>query len=374
MRNFLKKHSKCLFFWGVIFIIFALVILIVALENNDKKENNISRHDDTILYENALNNVFNESWYYSSFSFGYWEATSEDIENNVISSTTEIISDDLLNTTSLVDNYTLSLSYVMGIVNTEIASNGVNYVDKLPYFTISFSGGTILYDTLLMYLNNCAYASTVYYDIGFSSDVLMWQQLVNDTTSGKYYISATNGNYTNMEVSWIRFRNGSPLDFTNSNEFEPFQAYFGNSFTYIDNYNIIASAEYADLQNRYSTLYNNYNDLLAKYNTLVTNYDTLNTTYDDLLSQYDTMSTTLDDLTTQYNTLNTNYNTLLEQYNTLLNQSEYSFSELFWSISSVPFGVLTSAFNVDVLGVNLRGIITGLFTALLLIWLIKKFL
>ena len=73
-----------------------------------------------------------------------------------------------------------------------------------------------------------------------------------------------------------------------------------------------------------------------------------------------------------YNSLDRSYTILLEQYNVLLNSTEYSFSELFWSISAVPFGVLTSAFNVNVLGVNLRGIITGLFTALLLIWLIKK--
>ena len=54
----------------------------------------------------------------------------------------------------------------------------------------------------------------------------------------------------------------------------------------------------------------------------------------------------------QYNQLDFNYQTLLDQYN-LISQNDYTFSELFWSISAVPFGVLTSTFNVNVMGVNL---------------------
>ena len=76
-------------------------------------------------------------------------------------------------------------------------------------------------------------------------------------------------------------------------------------------------------------------------------------------------------LQSQYNLLDIQYNALLDQYNLIL-QNDYTFSELFWSISAVPFGVLTSTFNVNVMGVNLAGVITGLLTSMVLLWLIKR--
>lgn len=96
-------------------------------------------------------------------------------------------------------------------------------------------------------------------------------------------------------------------------------------------------------------------------------YDSENTR---LVAENSQLTNDLNNLNNNYNSLNTNYNNLLSQYNNLAN-NEYTFSELFWSISSVPFGVLASGFNVNVLGVNLAAIITGLFTALLIIWIIK---
>lgn len=140
---------------------------------------------------------------------------------------------------------------------------------------------------------------------------------------------------------------------------------------------IVMSGKYtsgADGSNRYGTNYivdnNNYAfGYQQGYKDSSMYYDAENTR---LVGENAQLNNDLTNLDSQYTTLNNNYNSLLEQYN-LLNNDKYTFTELFWSISAVPFGVLTSAFNVNVLGFNLAAIITGLFTSLLLIWLIKKF-
>lgn len=86
------------------------------------------------------------------------------------------------------------------------------------------------------------------------------------------------------------------------------------------------------------------------YNTALQKYDELNVEYQQLLS---------------------NYNSLEEMYNSLAS-GEYTFESLFWSIGSVPMAVLLQTFNVNVLGMNIRAILTGLLTALVVIWLIKR--
>lgn len=81
-------------------------------------------------------------------------------------------------------------------------------------------------------------------------------------------------------------------------------------------------------------------------------YNNLSDVINNLNSQVSTLTNNYNNLNSQYETLSTNYATLLDQYN-LISQNDYTFSELFWSISAVPFGVLTSTFNVNVMGVNL---------------------
>lgn len=106
------------------------------------------------------------------------------------------------------------------------------------------------------------------------------------------------------------------------------------------------------LQNELSITNSQYNTLSDNYNDLVNNYDTLNTNYE---------------------TLTYNYQTLNNQYNALAT-NQYTFENLFWSVGSVPMAFLLQSFNVNVLGMNIRAIITGLITALLIIWIIKKLL
>lgn len=144
----------------------------------------------------------------------------------------------------------------------------------------------------------------------------------------------------------------------------PIELYDSYTFNKIRVYNLNPNNTYGPGGNKLYLSSSN-----ASYNYLLgyqVGYDKGSEALDSLQADYD-------NLDNSYNSLNSTYNNLLQQYNDLAS-GEYTFSELFWSISSVPFGVLASGFNVNVLGVNLAAIITGLFTALLIIWLIKKFL
>lgn len=86
---------------------------------------------------------------------------------------------------------------------------------------------------------------------------------------------------------------------------------------------------------------------------------------------YNTAIQKYDDLNIEYQRLLSNYNSLEQMYNALAN-GDYTFESLFWSIGSVPMAVLLQTFNVNVLGMNIRAILTGLLTALVVIWLIKR--
>lgn len=78
------------------------------------------------------------------------------------------------------------------------------------------------------------------------------------------------------------------------------------------------------------------------------------------------------------NTLLNNIQNLQNQNNDLLAQvkdlsdNNISFINLFMGISNIPGNIMSSMLNFEILGINLLGVVTGLLSALLLIWLIKK--
>ena len=86
--------------------------------------------------------------------------------------------------------------------------------------------------------------------------------------------------------------------------------------------------------------------------------------YNDAIQKYN-------ELDIEYQQLLSNYTSLEQMYNSLA-EGQYTFESLFWSIGSVPMAVLLQTFNVNVLGMNIRAIITGFLTALVVIWLIKR--
>lgn len=135
------------------------------------------------------------------------------------------------------------------------------------------------------------------------------------------------------------------------------------SFNLIDNdyYNTINSM--TDMSNTINQLQNQIQGLNDTIKNLRNNISKLQNTNRNLVMQYENQITQLEN---QINDLNYQLS--------ILQKGDYTFDALFWSIANVPFGVLASTFNVNILGINLAGLITGVITSLLLIWLIKKFL
>lgn len=109
-----------------------------------------------------------------------------------------------------------------------------------------------------------------------------------------------------------------------------------------------------------------YNTIYSEYSILQSEYNQLYTIYNNLQSSYSSLNSTL-------STLQQNYDTLQSQYNSLVN-NEYSFNNLMWSISAIPFGIFGSMFNFDILGINFFALVTGIITGFIVIWLLKKFI
>ena len=85
--------------------------------------------------------------------------------------------------------------------------------------------------------------------------------------------------------------------------------------------------------------------------------------YSDLQSNYD-------DLLSRYQLLQSNYDRVYSLYEHEL--SGNNFTTLFFTIAETPFSAFKQIWNVDFLGVNLAGFVTGILFIGLILWLIKK--
>ncbi len=81
----------------------------------------------------------------------------------------------------------------------------------------------------------------------------------------------------------------------------------------------------------------------------------------------------IDSLLNNIQNLKNQNNDLLNQINDL-SENNISFINLFMGISNIPGNIMSSMLNFDILGINLLGLVTGLLSSLLLIWLIRKFI
>ena len=340
--KFLKKHKSGLISLFVALIIFGLMVLIIYFSNEDKKKlfysNDIEIQENDNLYHNELNNIFNEDWYNAVYQLGKWNTGDDEYPEGIIST------DDLFSSTDDIGKYFVSLSNAFNGWNDNFYYYSVG---DFPFFRINFQNDFPVYQNFSLLLNNMNYYSNMYIDLNiqFGSGSIVKLTNIQPISSNGIYLVLNNTDYYNYSVLSITFKSGISID-TLSDDIG-FYERFGSSYTYSPYINItngIDSATYQDL-------YNRYNDLEGKYDALQSAYN-----YNE----------------NQYLTLSQNYATLLEQYNTLLNQTDYSFQELFWSISAVPFNFIASGFNVNILGANIGAIITGLFTASIVIWLFKK--
>lgn len=339
IKQWFKEKWKDILFVVVAMIITICCILVYKYCNDNDKSN--IEHSDKIVYKSELNNIFGDDWYEATFNIGKWSLTGSSLDDY---SLTSLFTDDLSSNPDDIGEYYINLLNPVNSWNSNINLFNVN---DLPYFQINFDGTREpIYQNLNLLINNVSFWNgSLFIDYGIRNPNNNTFYIINTQSLNNRYLIMNNESYYNYHVSFLRFRSGTSIS-SDSTE-NGFTQRFGTSYTYSPFINI--------------------NDGIAPES-----YQYLQTQYNDLKTQFDALNGSYNNLSNNYNTLEQNYNTLLEQYNVLLNQSDYSFSELFWSISAVPFGVLTSAFNVDVMGVSLSGVITGLITALLLLWLIKR--
>lgn len=83
--------------------------------------------------------------------------------------------------------------------------------------------------------------------------------------------------------------------------------------------------------------------------------------------------TTINSLKSKLDELEKSNSDLLKSIEDLSNDKN-SFLGLFMGIGNIPGNIMSSMLNFEILGINLLGLVTGLLSALLLIWLIKKLL
>lgn len=174
----------------------------------------------------------------------------------------------------------------------------------------------------------------------------------DDNTSEQLTI-LDSGDYDTKNITWV-------------NE-------FGKNLKYIlydnePNFDTIAEINPSDAgaiaDNAYNKGYQNgYYDAQESNQNLITNNITLR-------EEINALSNSLDTLREQYYTLASNYESLQQSYNNSLEGN--NFVSLFFTIAETPFASFKQIWNVDFLGVNLSGFVTGLLFIGLLIWLVKK--
>ena len=350
MNQFLKNHKKDFIVWGLVLLIFALVVLIVYFENQDKKHYvNVACNSDINIVDDDINLNKNVLIYNSSVTPSYSDST---ISTNA---------DDYLLAFSPDDRFRSEVSSV-GQLTIGCATYNLNTIKN--YFTNNVLNYYINYDNLFLNF----YTNINMYDFDFTTYEYYYGVFVQfSNNSTDYSFVEDNSNYYYNES--VRL-----LDNVTSNIYYSVNLNFNYTYCHIYYYYYIDNGNGGEL---ISTGYEGFESAYVSQGVdsliIQNSIDSLNRENSSLRDEISSLEDDLAQSQADYNSLDVNYQFLLGQYNTLLNQTDYSFSELFWSISAVPFGVLTSAFNVNVLGVNLAGIITGLFTAMLLIWLFKKF-
>lgn len=203
---------------------------------------------------------------------------------------------------------------------------------------------------------------------GFNMIDIKYPYTSNSTSLNREVITYTTTKTINSSMNLYMKYNSTTtrINFNLNNEIQ-FSFIQGSTPTIINNdfnvYQFIDTIEFDSIE-----IFNNYigsNVESSFYFTILNaNERSYNQGYNTAIQKYD-------DLTIEYQQLLSNYNSLEQMYNELAN-GQYTFESLFWSIGSVPMAVLLQTFNVNVLGMNIRAILTGLLTALVVIWLIKR--
>ena len=254
----------------------------------------------------------------------------------------------------------------------------------IPFFVNSVYAEQIKYNQLFTNLSSI--------NFGYGWDSSSYQETINSIE----FIDNGNQHYLNLDYNLdISVYDFITLDFTQKNKLNSNYQFisklngYAQQFAFINDttteyiinvnnmnlngnvsfYNIDETFEYNKLVVYISNTNNNSNLPLITMN-VINNEEIFANGYEE---GYNDAYQYYTNLQTEYNLLEYNYTSLQQLYNDLVT-NEYTFENMFWSIGSVPMAFLMQSFNVDVLGINIRAIITGLITAIIVIWIIKKIL
>lgn len=149
--------------------------------------------------------------------------------------------------------------------------------------------------------------------------------------------------------------------------------YLNNNFSYFDKVTYIEKITFYVDNNNGSKIYLNNdfaNGFTAGKNSMYSFYENATKQNQDLLLTIDNLNTQVSQLQSSLSSLQSSYNSLQTSYNNYMNGD--NFTSLFFTIAETPFASFKQIWNVDFLGVNLSGFVTGLLFIGLMIWLVKK--
>lgn len=208
--------------------------------------------------------------------------------------------------------------------------NGFKYNDNSSVLVSNVS----YYSVNAFYNLDLESTSFDYLNTGFTFKRSDSVNLVLDAFNTSYYLNEISNPYTFYAYNLTNLKSGVELRLTENSSISSLK--YGYYYSFVTN---------NDWQSGYNQ---GLIDSNKKVNETIVSKDSI---INDLKKQIDSLNDTLNGYRT----------------------NEYSFESLFWGIGSIPFGVLSQMLNFEVMGINLFGLLSGLLTAILLIWLIKRF-
>lgn len=332
--NKAKKVCVC-----VLLLVFTLFIPIININTNAEGiQNDMSFYDFNIKAyvsgDDMPNDVefFNETPLNIAKSGGQWALTLDKLSYN----------DDYENM-CLRYVITTNRPFIVN-TNTNLSFNfgHWNYLDFNFENARLYLGNDISYNDYISFGEASSGYDSIYYN-----QFLNIRNLKNDT----WTLNNDNNNIASFNTILILLNVG--IDDNNNNR--------------LNTLNLI-------IDNAYNTFINNNNALQNELNLTRDENSNLRNEINDLKLENQNLQNIINQLNSNISSMQNTINYLNEQIKLYNENGGYRFDNLFWSIASVPFGVLVSTFNVDVLGFNIGSIITGTITAFLLIWLLKKFM
>lgn len=365
-------------------------------------------YNDDTPYMNAIliNDRFNQI-----FSCRYNDGDIKDIDGDYFNSNIFIVisSSDLkksFDTEKVVDKFTSDISF--SFINFKLFYNLVSSINNNIYITQAYTSD--LFDYYFMYrLKSGTYVFTSlnsYVSSGSPWNILLYL-FFNDKGWAEGSFPGVSFEYNGNSVLYAVFFttatfagtittyniNECPISIDISSKVS--NAYIEVGYSSIPNINTTSNEPFV-LNNIYTSYHYSqgtntsllFNSGNFNYNTFVYSadsfdlYDLKNISISSYYSNafqngYNKATADLKNTIDNYNNIITEKDALIDSLNKQLSdslQGKYTFSQLFFGVAQVPVQIIGGMLNFDLLGINLFAVFSGIFTALLLIWLIKKFI